>query len=55
MMAMGIKQKTDSNFLNDSYGIHVDKNNVFVCNTMDNNICVLGSEGIESSLFLSLT
>ena len=39
-----IERKTDSNFLNDSYGIHVDKNNVFVCSTMDNGVRVLDLE-----------
>ena len=39
-----IKQKTDSNFLNDSYGIHVDENNVFICSAMDNCVRVLDLE-----------
>ena len=39
-----IIQNTDSNFLNDSYGIHVDKNNVFLCNVMDNGVHVLDLE-----------
>ena len=39
-----IIQKTDSNLLNDSYGIHVDKNNVFVCSAMDNGVHVLDLE-----------
>ena len=39
-----IERKTDSNFLNDSYGIHVDENNVFVCSAMDNGVHVLDLE-----------
>ena len=47
-----ILQNTESNFLNDSYGIHVDKNNVFVCSAMDNNICVLDPKELNHRFFI---